>query len=146
MHNILWEDEWQDFLNVHLKNSNIMLVVENTAMINEITKLNRRYNIKKCFDFEHIIQETCGLYLEGIKSFLNNTVLVHLTGYTFGSKDWHTHFYNAPEQSKTILNFLLENDYNGTVISEAQVRYQKYNDFIKLNSFFNSWQETVNKK
>ena len=30
MHNILWEDEWQDFLNVHLKNSNIMLVVENT--------------------------------------------------------------------------------------------------------------------
>ncbi|MBU4501968.1 MAG: sugar phosphate isomerase/epimerase [Nanoarchaeota archaeon] len=142
-HDLFWEDEWLGIVKIS-KDSGIPLAIENVDGMLLFQKVIRRYRVKRCIDFEHLILQTNGLspaIFTLLKGPLSDTIHVHLTGYERGSRKHHTHFYDAPEQTKTILSFLVDSDYNGMVVSEAMVEYQTKEHFKKLKDFYDKFEQ-----
>lgn len=137
-HDLFWEDEWSSIIKT-ANSSGIPLAIENVDGMYSFQKVIRRYGAKRCLDFEHLIFQTGMLsptIFALLKRAISETIHVHLTGYESGNGKYHTHFYEAPEQTKNILNFLVNSGYNGMVVSEAMVEYQTKEHFKKLKAFY----------
>lgn len=140
-HDIYWEDEWPEIIQ-HSTESGIPLVIENVDGTSAFQKILRRYNLKRCLDFEHIIYQMGG-FAPGVFSnnIINDIVHVHLTGYEHGNGKHHTHFYEAAKQSMEILRFLTNCGYNGMVVSEALLEYQTKEHFQNLVEYLMAFEE-----
>jgi len=142
-HNIYWEDEWEDITKI-FKNIKTKLCVENTSSVHEPVKFIRRYNMGRCLDLEHAQMECAGVYEEVFISILRESAHIHLTGYVYGSQLWHTHIHCSPEHNLYILDLLKKASYSGFVVSEAKVSLQTYEEFKKLNDFYEMWKSNSN--
>lgn len=134
-HDIYWEDEWPELIK-YSTDSGIPIAIENVDGTSTFQKIMRRYHLKRCLDFEHIIYQMGGFASNVLKNVLPETVHIHLTGYEHGNGKHHTHFFEAIEQSTNILSFLKNCGYNGMVVSEALPEYQTREQFQKLFDFF----------
>ncbi|MFA5156186.1 MAG: TIM barrel protein [Candidatus Omnitrophota bacterium] len=132
-HNNYWEDEWQEIAS-GLKN--IKVCIENIASADEPVKFMRRFGMGMCLDLEHLQMQCGGVYEEEFIRIAKQASHVHLTGYSHGSSNWHTHIHHDPQHGAFMLKMLKKAGYTGLVVSEAEARYQTYNDFLKLNKFF----------
>jgi len=134
-HNIYWEDEWQDVVSI-FQGVKTKLCIENTSSIHEPLKFMRRYGFSRCLDLEHLQMECGGIFEEEFVRVLRQASHIHLTGYTYGSRLWHTHLHHSPRQSLYILNLLKKAGYRGFVVSEARLSLQTYEEFRRLNNFY----------
>jgi len=139
-HDIYWEDEWPEIMQ-HSTESGIPLVIENVDGAFTFQKVLRRYNLKRCLDFEHIIYQMGGFAPDVLSNVITDTVHVHLTGYEHGNGKHHTHFYESAKQSMEILRLLNDCGYNGMVVSEALPEYQTRERFQKLVEFYMGFEE-----
>lgn len=137
-HNIYWEDEWEDVARI-FKNIKTKLCIENTHSVHEPLKFMRRYGFSRCLDFEHLQLQGGGIFEEEFMNVLKQTAHLHLTGYIYGSRLWHTHIHHSPEQSLYILDLLKKSGYSGFVVSEARLSFQTYDEFRQLNNFYKTW-------
>lgn len=137
-HNIYWDDEWEHISKV-FKNTKTRLCIENISTVQEHWKVIRRYDFGRCIDLEHLQLECAGIYEEEFIPYLRSASHIHLTGYSFGSKLWHTHIHHSPGHGVYMLNLLKKADYKGFVVSEAKTSLQTYKQFKKLNDFFMRW-------
>lgn len=80
-----------------------------------------------------------GVYEEEFLPVIRDASHIHLTGYIFGSKLWHTHLHHSPEHSLYMLDLIKRCRYSGFVVSEARASLQTYAEFKKLNDFFFKW-------
>lgn len=143
-HDVYWEDEWKEIV-TSFKNINTKLCVENTCNVHEPLKFIRRYGLSRCLDMEHLLMQCAGIYEEEFIKVIKQTSHVHLTGYIYGGELWHTHIHHSPEQSMVLLDLLKRSAYSGLVVSEASVSLQTYEEFKKLNEFFQMWKESRSK-
>src|SRR3972149_6536598 len=97
--------------------------------------------MKRCLDLEHLILEVHGIFEEPFIDFLKDSYHIHMTGFTFGTKLWHTPIHYSPEQSIYLLNLIKKAGYSGLVVSEAKESYQTKSEFIKLYDFFKKWEQ-----
>ena len=134
-HDILWEDEWIELINL-FKNKNIKLCVENITSAFNWTKFNRRYGLGVCLDLEHLIFEVGGVFEEEFERTIKSANHIHMTGYTAGSDKWHSHIHYSEEQSKKFLGMISRSGYSGMIVSEARVLYQSLDEFKNLKIFF----------
>ncbi len=139
-HNIYWEDEWKGIIKM-FKNIKTKLCVENTYSGHEPLKFMRRYKMGRCLDLEHLQMECAGVYEEAFISVIREAFHIHLTGYQFGSKLWHTHIHHSPDHSLYLLNLLKKAGYSGFVVSEAKISLQTYSEFKKLKEFYQKWKD-----
>lgn len=139
-HNIYWEDEWRHITG-KFKALQCKLCIENLFGAVEPVKYMRRFGIGRCLDLEHLIMEVNGIFEEPFAGLIKDSSHIHMTGYTFGSKAWHTPIHHAPQQSVYFLNMLKRAGYSGLVVSEAQNAYQTRNEFKALYEFFKKWKE-----
>lgn len=137
-HNIFWEDEWEDIINA-FNNTDARLCVENTSTVHEPLKFIRRYGLGRCLDLEHLQLESAGVYEEEFIHAIGQAAHIHLTGYVYGSQLWHTHIYRSPKHSLYLLDLIKETGYSGMVVSEAKESLQTYEEFKKLNRFYQKW-------
>lgn len=133
-HNIYWEDEWKNIVKA-FKNIKAKLCIENTHSVHEPLKFIRRYGFGRCLDLEHLQMQCAGVYEEEFIPAIKQASHIHLTGYTYGSKLWHTHIHHSPEHSLYLLNLLRKACYSGLVVSEAKISLQTYEEFKKLSDF-----------
>jgi hypothetical protein len=63
-----------------------------------------------------------------------------MSGYSFGTKNWHTPIHHAPEHCSHLLKLLKKANYSGMVVSEARVSYQTPEEFVKLTQFMREQQ------
>jgi hypothetical protein len=140
VHDIYWDDEWQELSRV-FKKSKTRVCVENIATVHEASKCVRRFGFSRCIDIEHIQMECLGMFEEEFLGIFKQAHHIHLTSYRVGSELWHTHLHQDPVQSSYFLNLLKQAGYRGMVVSEARVSLQTLDEFRKLKSFFSSWQE-----
>jgi len=138
-HDIYWDDEWKEISDT-FKDANVRLCVENVSCNLEPLKMVRRYNFGKCLDLEHIQMECSGVYEEVFINYIADASHVHLSGYVYGSKLWHTHIHHSPEHGLYMLDLLDNAGYSGFVVSEAKVSLQTYEEFKKLKDFFTKWE------
>lgn len=138
-HNNYWEDEWEEIAEVFKRNK-ARICVENTYSVHEPLKFMRKFNIGRCLDLEHLQMECLGVYEEEFLPVIREASHIHLTGYYYGSKLWHTHLHQSPQHSTYMLGLLKKAGYSGLVVSEAKVSLQNYAQFKKLNTFFKKWQ------
>lgn len=138
LHNIYLEEEWEDIIKT-FNGIRTQLTVENTFSALEPLKFIRRYGIGMCLDMEHIQIECAGYFEEGFLPFIRKAKHIHLTGYTYGSKLWHTHIHHSPEHNIRLLNLLKKADYSGFVVSEARASLQTLSEFKRLNEFIQKW-------
>ncbi len=138
-HNIYWENEWEDIIKV-FKGIKTQLCIENTFSALEPLKFMRRFKMGLCLDLEHIQMECAGFFQEAVIPFIKKASHVHLTGYTYGSKLWHTHIHYSPKHSIYLLNLLKEAGYSGFVVSEAKTSLQTLPEFKRLNAFYQNWE------
>lgn len=144
-HDLFWEDEWKKIMQIS-KDFGIPLAIENTDGFLFCEKVIRRYNAKRCIDFEHLTLQTNTLtptVLNLVKPTIKDTIHVHMTGYKTGNGMHHSHFYKSPIQSERILKFLLDNKYNEMAVSEAAVEYQTKEHFQKLKVFYDNSIEKI---
>lgn len=134
-HDIYWEDEWPEFIQSSM-DSGIPIAIENVDGTSTFQKVLRRYHLKRCLDFEHLIYQMGGFAPNVLTNIINDTVHVHLTGYEHGNGKHHTHFFKSCKQSIEILTFLINCDYNGMVVSEALPEYQTREQFQNLVDFY----------
>lgn len=139
-HNIYWEDEWKLIVK-NFKNIQARLCIENTYSIHEPLKFMRRYGMGRCLDLEHLQMECCGIYEEEFIKLIKQTSHIHLTGYIYGSRLWHTHIHHSPRHNLYLLDLLKRAGYSGFVVSEAKVSLQAYAEFRKLSNFYRRWRK-----
>jgi hypothetical protein len=140
-HNIYWDDEWDNIVRV-FRNIKTKLCVENIYTVYESSKFQRRYSLGSCLDLEHLQIECAGVYEEEFIRFIKQASHIHLTGYSYGSKLWHTHLHHSLKHSLYMLNLLKKAEYSGLVVSEAKISLQTYDEFKKLKKFFYGWQNS----
>lgn len=141
-HNIYWEDEWDAIYNT-FKDTKVKLCIENTYSIHEPLKFMRRYGLHRCLDLEHLQLECGGFYEEGFTPVIKQASHIHLTGYVYGSQLSHTHIHYSPEHNLYILNLLDKAGYSGLVVSEAKTQLQTYEEFARLNDFYQKWRKSI---
>ena len=134
-HDIFWEDEWLKIIKV-FEGSGIKLCVENIKSINDCFRFERRYGFGRCLDMEHLQFEISGVFEEEFVAVLSKSFHIHLTGYFSGSTLWHTHIHHSPKHNKKMLELIRKSGYNGMVVSEAEVKFQTYNEFRDLKKYF----------
>lgn len=134
-HDIYWEDEWPEIIQ-YSTDSGIPIVIENVDGAFTFQKILRRYQLKRCLDFEHIIYQMGGFSPDVLSITINDTVHAHMTGYEHGNGKHHTHFFEAAKQSIEIIKLLVNCGYNGMVVSEALPEYQTREQFQKLVDFY----------
>jgi sugar phosphate isomerase/epimerase len=139
-HNIYWEDEWKEIVE-KFKQSKTRLCIENTYSIHEPLKFMRKLGFGRCLDLEHLEVECAGVYEEEFIPVIREAVHIHLTGYIYGSKLWHTHLHHSPEHSVYMLNLLKVAGYSGFVVSEARTEFQNFREFKRLVRFFEAWEK-----
>jgi hypothetical protein len=137
-HNIFWDSEWKEIIGI-FKDIKTKICIENIASIHEPLKFMRRYGWGRCLDFEHLQIECAGIFEEEFLKVIKEASHIHLTGYFYGSKLWHTHIHHSPEHSLYILNLLKKTGYSGFVVSEAKPSLQNYAEFKKLREFYLRW-------
>lgn len=135
-HDIYWENEWERIAQAFGKIP-AKICIENTRSIHDPLKLIRRYGFYRCLDLEHLQMECNGVYEEPFVAVMRQARHVHLTGYTFGSKQWHTPVHYAPEHNRYLLGLLGQAGYSGFVVSEADVSFQNFEEFEALAQFMN---------
>lgn len=86
--------------------------------------------------------EVNGIFEEPFFDLIKESSHIHMTGYVFGSKLWHTPIHHAPEQGIYFLNLLEKAGYTGFVVSEAKESYQTRNEFKALYDFFKNWKDS----
>lgn len=138
-HNIFWEDEWKNITKA-FKDVNSKLCIENTYSVHEPLKFMRRYNLGRCLDLEHLQMECAGIFEEEFIRVIKEASHIHLSGYIYGTKLWHTHIHYSPEHSRYLLDLLKRSGYSGFVVSEAKTSLQNYSEFKKLNDFYGCWE------
>ncbi len=138
-HNNFWEDEWPEII-AAFAGLPTRLCLENISSVHEPVKFMRRYGMGRCLDLEHTIMECGGCFEEEFIRLMREASHIHMTGYTNGSENWHSHIYHAPEQSAHFLDLLLQSGYRGMVVSEARTAQQSYPEFKALHDFFALWQ------
>lgn len=138
-HNIYWEDEWK-YIMEKFQPLKCKPCMENIYSAVEAVKYMRRFGIGRCLDMEHLIMEVNGIFEEPFIGLIKESSHIHMTGYTFGSKAWHTPIHRASEQSVYLLNLLKKAGYSGLVVSEAQRHYQTKEEFKALREFFQRWE------
>lgn len=139
-HNIYWEDEWEDITNT-FKNIRARPCIENTYSCHESLKFMRRYGLGMCLDLEHLQMECAGVYEEEFVRVMKLASHIHLTGYTYGSKLWHSHIHHSPKHSLYILGLLRQAGYSGFVVSEGKASLQTYKEFNNLNNFSRAFKQ-----
>lgn len=137
-HSIFWEDEWKKIAHT-FQNSETKLCVENVSSIHDPSKIVRRYGFGRCADLEHMQMECAGVYEEEFIQYFKKALHIHMTGYVYGSKLWHTHIHHSAEHSLYLLDLLDRAGYGGFLVSEARVSLQTYEEFKRLNDFFEQW-------
>lgn len=137
-HDIYWEDEWRDIVNI-FKNSEAKLCVENTFNVHEPLKFMRRYGFGRCLDLEHLQMECSGVYEEEFLKVMKQASHIHLTGYIYPSELWHTHIHHSPKHGLYLLGLLKKSGYSGFVVSEAKIVFQILSEFKALNKFYQEW-------
>lgn len=140
-HDIFWEDEWGKMIDC-FSGSSSKLCIENTRSIHEPLKFMRRYSMSRCLDLEHLQMECSGVYEGEVLIVMQQASHVHLTGYVWPSRLWHTHIHHSPRHNRYMLNLLSEAGYSGLVVSEAKTSLQTYDEFRKLNDFFQRWKNS----
>lgn len=140
-HNIYWEDEWKNIIKV-FKDGKANICVENISTVDDPVKFMIRYGLGRCLDFEHLEMECLGIYGEEAIRVIKQACHIHLTGYVYNSKLWHTHIHDSPEHSLYVLNLLKKAGYRRFVVSEARVSFQMYEDFKRLNNFYEMWSQS----
>lgn len=76
-----------------------------------------------------------GVYEEDFLRVMKLASHVHLTGYSFGTMNWHTPIHYASYHCNHILKLLKKGNYSGMVVSEARVSYQTMEEFKELTRF-----------
>lgn len=137
-HDIYWDEEW-DFIIRSFAGSQVKLCMENVATIHTPVKFMRRFNMGSCLDLEHLQLEVGGVFEEEFLRVMKSASHVHMTGYHFGSRLWHTHIHHSPDHCIHLLNLLKKAMYNGLVVSEARVCYQSRDEFCTLAAFAKEW-------
>lgn len=138
-HNIYWENEWE-YLVENLSPLAGKLCVENTINVVENFKYLRRFGLGLCLDLEHLILEVNGIFEEVFPNVIKLSKHVHMSGYVWGSRLWHTPIHHSPEQSILLLNLLEKEGYSGMVVSEASTTYQTLDQFKAVYNFFRNWE------
>ena len=82
-----------------------------------------------------------GVFKEAFNSLIKEAFHIHMTGYQFGSKLWHTPIHYSPEHGRYLLGLLKKANYSGFIVSEANVSYQNYSEFRKLVEFYKEWEK-----
>lgn len=137
-HNIYWDNEWEEIIG-NFKGVKTKLCLENTYSVHEPLKFIRRYGLGRCLDLEHLQMECAGVYEEEFKKCINQSDHIHLTGYIYGSRLWHSHIHHSKEHALYILNLVKEAGYSGLIVSEAKLSLQTYEDFKKLYDLNRLW-------
>jgi hypothetical protein len=109
--------------------------VENVATILEPVKFMRRFGMGRCLDLEHLQLETGGIFEEEFLRVMKTACHVHMSGYSAGSRLWHTPIHHSPEHCLSLLRLLKKARYRGMIVSEAHVRFQTREEFSRLSSF-----------
>ncbi len=139
-HDIFWSEEWEAIARF-FKDSKTKVCVENIGGIHEPLKLMRRFGFGRCLDLEHLQMQCNGVHEEEFKHIFKEASHVHLTGYCFGSKLWHTHIHASARHNRRFLTLLREAGYNGMVVSEAGVSLQTRHEFRRLKRFYEQWEK-----
>jgi hypothetical protein len=137
-HNIFWEDEWQR-INEVFRGLRTKPCIENMSSVHEPLKFMRRFGFGRCLDLEHLQMECAGVIEDEFIPVIAQASHIHMTGYSFGSKLWHTHISNSPRHNAYMLDLLKRAGFKGFVVSEAKVSLQTYEEFKKLSDFYNEW-------
>lgn len=137
-HNMFWDDEWDKIARI-FKDIKTKVCIENISTVHEPVKFERRYGWGRCLDIEHLQMECGGVYEEEFIAAIKCASHIHLTGYSFGSRLWHTHLHHSPQHSAHMLSLLKKAGYSGFVVSEAKASLQSYAEFKKLADFYNGW-------
>ncbi len=140
-HDIYWDDEWDNIANI-FKETTVQICIENTHSTLEPLKFMRRYGFGICLDLEHLQQQCAGIFEKASLPFIRQVSHVHLTGYSFGSNQWHTHIHHSPEHGFYLLDLLRKAGYSGFVVSEATPSFQTLSEFKKLFKFFKEWENS----
>jgi sugar phosphate isomerase/epimerase len=138
-HDIYFEKEWEYIHECSLKGS-ARVCVENITSAVEPIRFMRKFGFHRCLDIEHLYFELNGFFEEAFIDLLNEARHIHLTGYTPGSRLWHTHFSDSPDDAVKILDLLDKTGYDGLVVSEARRELQTSDEFKRLHDFFAEWQ------
>ena len=144
-HDIYWDDEWVEIANI-FKETTTQICIENTHSVLEPIKFMRRYGFGICLDLEHLQQQSAGIFEEAFLPFIRQVSHVHLSGYSYGSKQWHTHIHHSPDHGLYLLNLLRKAGYSGLVVSEAMTSLQTLSEFKELFMFFRKWQNSCSVK
>jgi hypothetical protein len=137
-HDILWDDEWEVLRDTFAPLSS-RVCVENVATVHQPLKFMRRFGMGFCLDLEHLQMEAGGVYEEEFIRVMKMACHVHMTGYSFGTRRWHSHIHHAREHSAYLLTLLKQSNYSGMVVSEAKVSHQTLKEFKKLVGFSQKW-------
>ncbi|HOT74250.1 MAG TPA: hypothetical protein PK467_00575 [Candidatus Wallbacteria bacterium] len=137
-HDIFWEDEWLMIIE-RLKNLQVKLCVENLGSVHDSAKFMRRFGFGRCLDVEHLQIEVAGVNEAEFVNAMREATHIHLTGYSFGTRNWHTHIYQNYEHGIYMLDLIKKSGYNGLVVSEAGCSFQTFADFQKLSRFYEEW-------
>jgi len=138
-HNIYWEDEWEHIVRV-FKGTNATLCVENVISTLEHLRLMRRFGLEFCLDLEHLQMQAAGVYEEGFLTVMSQASHIHMSGYSFGTNNWHTPIHYAPDHCSYLIKLLKKANYSGVIVSEASVSYQTPDEFLKLIQFIREQQ------
>lgn len=141
-HDIYWEDEWSQLVRA-FKNTKVKLCVENTSGVDDPLKFMRRYGLGRCLDLEHLQMQCRGVYEEEFMTVIREAAHIHLTGYIYGSELWHTHLHYNPRHARYLLGLVERSGYRGMVVSEARVSLQTTEEFMKLNRFYQKWNNSL---
>lgn len=144
-HDVYWEDEWAVIIK-RFKETAARLCIENTHSVHEPLKFMRRYGLGNCLDLEHAQMQCTGLYEKELINTMRKASHIHMTGYKYGTKLWHTHLHHSPGHSRYLLNLLEKAEYSGFLISEARVSFQNFTEFNKLKEFYERWKQSKIKK
>ncbi len=142
LHNIYWPEEFAELVEKFSALPNCPLCLENSDGVTDPVKYLRRYGLKRCIDVEHLIQQTLGFFPEPFGGVIAEAAHLHVSGYTFGSENWHSHLHYAPEQSRRILDLIRQSGYQGLVVSEAVVEQQTLGEWRRLVEFFAAWEQS----
>jgi len=144
-HDIFWEDEWAKIVEA-FQDTQIKICVENIATNVDTIKIIRRFGINLCLDLEHLQKESGGFYEEASIPIIRRAKHIHMTGYFYSSELWHTHLHCTPKHSYYLLDLIRSTGYQGMIVSEAKPSLQTFEEFQKLNHFYNQWKEHTDRK
>ncbi len=139
-HDILWESEWEAVA-AAFKNVKAKVCIENISDVDEPLKFMRRYGFGRCLDLEHIQMQCAGVYEEEFAALIRQASHIHLTGYKYGSRNWHTHIHKDQRHGMYFLKLIKSCGYSGMVVSEARTSLQTAGEFKKLKIFFDKFKK-----